>query len=648
MSSSVPTLVSLLKRSHIDDHEEVLKVALKHGKTDLTAQHAKVVALLKLDRFDDAVHAFELDGLKEKARLEYAYALYKTGKAREAAEVAKQGTERGCRHVEAQASYRTEDFEQAAELYRDLAAADHEEDAEVDLRINASAVDAQLEWAGQGELVLKKKPDREDLEAFETAYNAACGSLARGDLGQGGVLLKRARDLCAGLEDLGEEERRVELVPIVVQLVYVLARQGKMAEAEALVRGVEVARIGDVNTRHIAQVNRMAASAGGNPFLAQRLLAKGNSASSTPNDQPFHFQTSIHDSNQYAVDLQTLKFAGTADATASVLAKHASRPPTQNAGYNAISIGNAAAHAKNQEPKTALPLVLPLLQRRPRDFGLVLTVVQLYVEARSLGSAIAVMEKFLEKLLSASGDAEDEAGDGEDVRFAPGLVGVMVSLYHHAGRKSDARRVLGKAGRHWLKRKRTKERRSDDDEDRKLAGEIFANLHDEDDGDAYATAGLLAASPDTATGAQRGALQPVEKVIAGIDVDSLETAGIAHPPTTSTFTTTSRKRPADDPAKPTKPKRPRPSRLPKALLEPGKLPDPERWLPLRDRSSYKPAKGKKGKGRDSKGRDMFSQGSAAAVVGGEGEGSRPVTPGGGVVVGKGGTGGGGGRKKGKR
>ena len=39
----------------------------------------------------------------------------------------------------------------------------------------------------------KKKPGREDLEAFETAYNAACGSISRGEFGQGEVLLKRAR-----------------------------------------------------------------------------------------------------------------------------------------------------------------------------------------------------------------------------------------------------------------------------------------------------------------------------------------------------------------------------------------------------------------------------------------------------------------------
>jgi signal recognition particle subunit SRP72 len=69
------------------------------------------------------------------------------------------------------------------------------ENEENDLRINSGATHAQLEWQGLGDLVEKKKPSREDLETFETAYNAACASLARGELGQGEVLLKRAKGL---------------------------------------------------------------------------------------------------------------------------------------------------------------------------------------------------------------------------------------------------------------------------------------------------------------------------------------------------------------------------------------------------------------------------------------------------------------------
>lgn len=91
-------------------------------------------------------------------------------------------------------SYRLEEFAHAAELYKNLSTSQAAFVDEVnDLRVNSGATDAQLEWKRQGHLVQKKKPGREDLEAFETAYNAACGSIARGELGQGEVLLKRAK-----------------------------------------------------------------------------------------------------------------------------------------------------------------------------------------------------------------------------------------------------------------------------------------------------------------------------------------------------------------------------------------------------------------------------------------------------------------------
>lgn len=108
MATVNQALLALLKRTTIDDHEEVLKAcnfAIKQSKGDLQAQHARVVALLKLDRYDDAVHAFDGAGeeLKESARLEYAYALYKTGELEEARRIVKSVPgNRGARHLEAQ------------------------------------------------------------------------------------------------------------------------------------------------------------------------------------------------------------------------------------------------------------------------------------------------------------------------------------------------------------------------------------------------------------------------------------------------------------------------------------------------------------------------------------------------------------------
>jgi len=110
MAAATSSLSALLKRTTIEDHEEVIKACnatLKQSKSNLEAQHAKVVALLKLDdRYDDALRVFEESGekLKSAARFEYAYALYKSGDLDQALGLARQiSDDRGARHLEAQA-----------------------------------------------------------------------------------------------------------------------------------------------------------------------------------------------------------------------------------------------------------------------------------------------------------------------------------------------------------------------------------------------------------------------------------------------------------------------------------------------------------------------------------------------------------------
>lgn len=109
MATPAKTLSALLQRTLINDHEEVLKAcnaSLQHSKGDLELQHIKFVALLKLDRYDDALRVLEEGGdrLKQRVHFERAYALYKIGEFEEAKNIAKRvPEERGARHVEAQA-----------------------------------------------------------------------------------------------------------------------------------------------------------------------------------------------------------------------------------------------------------------------------------------------------------------------------------------------------------------------------------------------------------------------------------------------------------------------------------------------------------------------------------------------------------------
>ena len=191
-------LASLLARSTIEDHEEVLKAAneaLKKNKSDPQAQHVRAIALLKLDRYDDALKTFEDGGdqLKKEGQLGYAYALYKNGRLQEATDAAAAGNgTSGLKHVDAQARYKLETFQEARELYDSLAKAGSQ-DSDSDLRINLGAIDAQLAWSGRRDLVRVLKAEREDMEQFETAYNSACGYIARGELQQASTLLARAK-----------------------------------------------------------------------------------------------------------------------------------------------------------------------------------------------------------------------------------------------------------------------------------------------------------------------------------------------------------------------------------------------------------------------------------------------------------------------
>lgn len=109
MASRRQSLSALLQQTTIDDHDEILKACnalLKQSKNDAGTLHTKVVALLKLDRYEDALQVLIDAGpaLENEAQLENSYALYKTGQLSEARHIAKGiTTNRGARHVEAQA-----------------------------------------------------------------------------------------------------------------------------------------------------------------------------------------------------------------------------------------------------------------------------------------------------------------------------------------------------------------------------------------------------------------------------------------------------------------------------------------------------------------------------------------------------------------
>ncbi|XXH00392.1 hypothetical protein Hte_006736 [Hypoxylon texense] len=609
MAHPAATLTSLLRASTIQDHDEILKAAnaaIKASKTDTDAQRTRVVALLKLDRFDDALRAIAEggDALEKECLFEKSYALYKSGQLEDADRTLKTASasfksSRAFRHLAAQVAYRAEKFPDAADTYRHLSQGSGGLPGEEnDLKINLLATKAQMEWNGLSNILdeQERQPSRDHLEAFETAYNAACTCIARADFTRASVFLKRARDLCEASEDLSVEEKKTELLPIMVQHAYVLARLGKEAEAAALHKSIVISDISEAPTRAVAHNNDVAIGvAESNPYLTQRIIESVTTLSGS--DKLFECQASIMRRNRYALDLQVQKFDGVESSTSKLILENPSR--TAEAEIAGLGVIGAAAHARMQTGSKALKEILSLLEKRPTDIGLLLTIIQLYVQMKNPGPALSLLDAFLKRLETAS------TPDYEDVRFAPGLVAVVVSLCRLQGRQNSIRAELAKASRYW--RAKPKESaasllreagvellRSSNAEDIASAGETFEDLVAKSDKDAVAVAGLVASFANNDYAKVEPYLQsltPVERLTAGADIQGLVNAGVASIPSS---TPVSKKRSAEGEAE--KPaKRRRQKRLPKNYEE-GKQPDPERWLPLRDRSTYRP-KGKKGKKR---------------------------------------------------
>lgn len=603
------SLSSLLQRTSIDDHEEVLRssnAALAKSKSDIQAQHVKIVALLKLDRYEDALRVFEEGGdtLKKRAALEYAYTLYKTGNLDEAIDVASQiANDRGARHLEAQASYRAEQFRRTADLYEDLTkdeiALANEEN---DLRINAWAVDAQLQWKGYPDYVRHNRPTRDDLEAFETVYNAACLSIAKGEFGQGEMLLKRAKELCRTSEDLTPEDKAAELLPIAVQQLYVLIRLGKSEEAESILEEISVNDITELSTKRVA-VNNIALvrDTTTNPFALYKSLHA--TPVSTNNDRLFDHQDNIVTGNVHSADLLVQKYDGIIRSTSKALSQ--APCPSAKPSVNLLSVYNAAARARGQTGTLALKAILPAIERRPKDIGLVLTAVQLYVTEGNTTSAITTLEKSLQLLEDSISEQDKE------VRFNPGLLGILVALYKLEGRRVQIRSELAKAAGYWrehaeapsslLRAAAESLLHSSDRSNLTAAGDLFKALYQEDRNDRFALAGYVASQATldyTKIESQVDSLPSIDELISDVDVDALESAGVSPPSSAAAAAAAAiagaRKRTSSDKHGHAT-KRLRKSRLPKDY-DPNKTPDPERWLPLRDRSTYKP-KGRKGKQR---------------------------------------------------
>lgn len=330
-----------------------------------------------------------------------------------------------------------------------------------------------------------------------------------------------------------------------------------------------------------------------NPYLLQRKVA---SRLNSKDAKLFNYQSDILNRNTLVVDLKANKVDGIVRRTEKAI--KAAKHPSLHSGLGSLSVLNAAAEAHHESGKALIRSLQALLRKRPNDVGLALTLVQLHIQQASKGAAIPQLRSFLQQLENSEDD------ELKDVRFGPGLVALNVSLMRSQGSETSAKTELKNALKHWqarpaggasslLREAGIELLRSSNSEDLQLAGAAFKKLFAEQHGSHIAGAGLVASlatlEPEKAK-QYVNELPETSTLIQGIDIETLITTGVAAPPKNPNGAKRSAPNNEAD-KKPTKKRRV--GKLPKNYDE-NKKPDPERWLPLKDRSSYRP-KGKKGK-----------------------------------------------------
>ncbi|KAL5541509.1 hypothetical protein UlMin_009219 [Ulmus minor] len=571
-----------IQRSEFKLAVKVADQALSIAPGDEDAIRCKIVALIKDDNIDEAFSAIKST---QKPSLDFsffkAYCLYRKNKLDEALESLKnQERNSATMLLESQILYRLGKVDASIDIYQKLQKSKIES-----LEINAVAglVTAGRASEVQGVLdALRVKA----TSNFELAYNTACSLIERNNYTDAEQLLLSARRIGQEtlMEDnLAEDEIEIELAPIAVQLAYVKQLLGQTPEAfEAYT---------DTIKRDVADDLSLAVAV--NNLIALR----------GPKD--------VSDGLR---KLDKLKEKETQNFQLSHGLDYKLSPKQREAIYaNRILL---LLHANKMDQARELVNVLP--EMFPDSVLPVLLQAAVLVRENKAGKAEEMLCQFAEKFpekskvvllaraqVAAAANHPSVAADSlakiPDIQHMPATVATLVALKERAGDIDGAASVLDASIKWWSNSMTDDNKLSVIMQEaasfmlrhgrEKDAAHLFEELV-KSHGSVEALVGLVTTTAHvdiTKAEAYEKKLKPLPG-LKGVDVDNLEkTSGAKHVEGASHIRVTEAYEEGKSKTK-AKKKRKRKPKYPKGFdpANPGPPPDPERWLPKRERSSYRP------------------------------------------------------------
>ncbi|XP_062228033.1 uncharacterized protein LOC133926231 [Phragmites australis] len=591
---SVEDLFSAL-HSHIEagDFAQAVKVAdqvLKAAPGDEDAVRCKVVAHIKSDETDKALAAIRAaERLPIDLGYYKAYCYYRQNKLQEALELLRGQEETSAvLQLESQIFYRLGRMNDCMNSYEKLQKFKIDS---MDLKIN---IIAALVAAGRAsEVQAAMKAQKVDLttralreaRSFELAYNSACSLIENKKYSEAKEQLDLAKRIGKEelmVEDYAEDEIEYELAPVSAQLAYVQQLQGQSQEAMQTYVNMINRKTADSSSLAVAITNLISLKGTKDAADSLRKLDRLFEKSTAPNQlqliESLDFKLSPRQKEAlYSACVLLLLHANKTDQAHELVSGLLGM--FRDSVFPVLL--QAAVHVREKKVQKAEEVLSRYAEKHPENSkGVLLALAQIAANANHFQLVADSLSKI------------------PDIQHMPATVATLVALKEHLGDSNGAASVLDSAIQ-WWKNSMSEDKKIDvfmreaatfklnhgRDEEACLLYEELVKSH----GSIEALAGLVTTSARTnleKAEQYEKKLKPLPG-LEGINVESLEkTSGARHVEGPQAMKVDV---PEEVKKQKTK-KRKRKPKYPKGFdpANPGPPPDPERWLPKRERSSYRP------------------------------------------------------------
>lgn len=574
--------------SKTDSHRQVYdtaKLILQKDKTNVSALKRSLVALINMDNYTDAKkllqqHKALVEANRGALVLELAYVHYKVGSREEElvqlGEFTTPSTVRAFKHILAQYYYRTGDDVKALELYQLLIREGGSDSLEsLDLTVNERAVISQLKFrntfpytfGGHTEPVSAPHAD-----SYDELFNESLILVIDGKYQDAQASLNRTYDLAErSLADYEPQEKFNELAPIKLQKAYLHILMGKYGEANALLDELNgelesVDSAGDVNARilklivqnnKLVCVQNLGSLDGVEPALLYREMDLQDAISLSKPRLTLP-QLAIIERNHLL-----LSFLSGKQSKKSI--KHYSEDFPSSLLAEALSSGITKEDLKSSNTK----LFYSLSTKNPSNLSLALLSTQVAINSSNYQRAIALIENVV--------------NHDEESLLLPSVGKLLYSLYELLDCKKLIHQLFLKIQKLFMQ----KQNETFSNEDIKYAKFVSLKLLATDESIAKE---LLDKIDELDILSAKYSSADIQSLVAGVDIDVIVSEGIT-PLITSSISSSTQSN-SSKLSKVSKPKRKR-STPKKLAKDTAQQIDPERWLPMKDRTYFKMKKSKK-------------------------------------------------------